>query len=440
MIVKNLTKDGNSVKFDVELTAEEFEKYVSEAYKKNRGRITVPGFRKGKAPRMVIEGMYGAGIFHEEAAENAANDAFAFAVEQEGLRAVGRPGFSNYEVADDKSAVLSFLTDVWPVVKLGQYKGLEAEKETVSVSESEIDEEIERLRKQNARMVSVDRPAENGDTVNIDYAGTRDGAAFEGGSAEKYDLKLGSGSFIPGFEEKLVGISANEERDLELTFPEDYHAAELAGKAVVFHVRCNDVKYEELPELDDEFAKDNDFDTLDLLRADIRSRRESARETAAQNAFTDALIEEAAANMEADIPASMIEEKIDSIVKEYANYMSQQGIRLEDYLKIMGGNLASFRESNRATAERQARTEVLLGAVADAEGIEISEDDLKAEYQSMADAYGLKPEDVEKYVDAGLLTEDLKRRKAIELITSSGVATEPKEKKEIRKPGEGSED
>lgn len=439
MIVKNLTKDGNSVTFDVELTAEEFEKYVSEAYKKNKSRITVPGFRKGKAPRMVIEGMYGADVFHEEAAENGANDAFAFAVEQESLHTVGRPGLSNYTVADDKSAVLSFVTDVWPEVKLGQYKGLEAEKEAVSVEESEIDEEIERLRKQNARMISVERPAENGDTVNIDYTGTKDGTAFEGGSAEKHDLKLGSGSFIPGFEEKLIGIAANEERDLELTFPADYHAKELAGKDVVFHVRCNEVKYEELPALDDEFAKDNDFDTLELLRADIRSRRESARETAAQNAFSDALVEEAISNMEADIPASMIEDRMDSIVNDYANYMAQQGIRLEDYLKMIGSNIGSFRESNRATAERQARTEVLLGAVADAEGIEITDDDLKAEYQSMADAYGLKPEEVEKYVDVKGLTADLKRRKAVEIITSTGVAVEPKEKKEIRKPGDGSE-
>ncbi|MBQ3276022.1 MAG: trigger factor [Oscillospiraceae bacterium] len=436
MIVKNTKREKNTVTFDVELDAAEFEKHVNEAYRKNRGRIMVPGFRKGKAPRMVIEGMYGSDVFYDEAMENAANEAFAFGAEQEKLNTVGRPGMTDSRVTEEKGAVLSFQTDVWPEVTLGQYKGLEAAKESAEVTDEEIAQEVERMRKQNGRLVTVERPAQNGDTVNIDYKGTKDGVAFDGGTAENYNLVLGSGSFIPGFEEKLVGISAQEERDLDLTFPEEYHAADLAGKAVVFHVKCNEVKFEELPELDDEFAKDNDFDTLDALKADIRSRREEQKKAAADNAFADALVEAAIDNMTVEIPASMIEERMDGIMKEYAQYMSQQGIGLEQYLKMIGSDVASFRETTRATAEKQTRTEVLLSAVADAENIQISEDDLKAEYAKMGEAYGMKAEEVEKYVDVEGLKADLRRRKAVDVIAESGVVAVTKAKKTVRKPAD----
>ena len=434
MIVKNTKREKNTVTFDVELDAAEFEKHVNEAYRKSRSRIMVPGFRKGKAPRMVIEGMYGSDVFYDEAVENAANEAFAFGVEQEKLRTVGRPALADSRITEEKGAVLSFQTDVWPEVTLGQYKGLEAEKAPVEVTEEEIAEEVERMRKQNGRLVSVERPAQNGDTVNIDYKGTKDGVAFEGGTADNYNLVLGSNSFIPGFEEKLVGISAGEERDLDLTFPEEYHAADLAGKAVVFHVKCNEVKFQELPELDDEFAKDNDFDTLDALKADIRASREQQKKTAADNAFADALVDAAIGNMTVEIPASMIEERMDGIMNEYAQYMAQQGLGLEQYLKMIGSDAASFRETTRATAEKQTRTEILLSAVADAENIEITEEDLKAEYAKMAEAYGMKAEDVEKYVDAEGLKTDLRRRKAVDVIAESGVAAAPKAKKTVRKP------
>ena len=434
MIVKNSKKETNTVTFDVELDAAEFEKHVNDAYKKNRGRIQVPGFRKGKAPRMIIEGMYGADVFYDEAIENAAQEAFIFGVEQEKLRVVGRPSLTNSTITDEKGAVLSFSTDVYPEVTLGQYKELEAEKEPVEVTEDEITAEVDRMRKQNSRLVTVERPAENGDTVTIDYCGMKDGVAFDGGTAENYNLVLGSNSFIPGFEEKLVGVSAGEERDLDLTFPEEYHAKDLAGQAVVFHVKCNEVKFEELPEADDEFAKDNDFDTLDELKADIRSKKEKEKETAAKNAFADALVEQAVENMTVEIPASMIEERMDSMVNEYAQYMSQQGLGLEDYLKMIGSDVNSFRETTRATAEKQTRTELLLAAVAEAEGVEITDEDLEKEYAEMAEAYGMKVEDVKKYVDAEGLKGDLRRRKAMDAIVDSGKVAAPKAKKAVRKP------
>ena len=426
MIVKNTSKENNTVTFQVELSSAEFEEHVAAAYRKNRSRIQVPGFRKGKASRMVVEGFYGKDVFYEDALEDSANPAFAFGVEQEGLRIVGRPSVTATEITDEKGALLTFSTDVWPEVTLGEYKGLEAEKDSTDVSDEEIDREIERLRKQNARLVSVDRAAENGDTVNIDYAGTKDGVAFDGGTAEGYNLVLGSNSFIPGFEEKLIGIKADEERDLDLTFPEEYHAKDLAGQAVVFHVKCNEVKFEELPAVDDDFAQDNDYDNLDAMKKAITERLQKSKETVANNAFTDRLVNAAAANMTVDIPESMIEEKMDSLMDEYNRYISSQGMRFEQYLQMMGTTYENFRATTRPAAETQTRTEVLLDAVAAAENIEVTEEDLNAEYDKMAETYSMKAEDIKKYVDAEALTEQVRRNKAIAVITDSGVAVAPK--------------
>ena len=426
MIVKNSNRENNTVTFQVELDSAEFEKHVDAAYKKNRGRIQVPGFRRGKASRMVIEGFYGKDVFYEDAMEDAANEAFVFGVEQEKLRAVGRPSLTDMNVTDEKGALLGFSTDVWPEVTLGQYKGLEAEKDPCEVTEEEIDREIEKMRKQNARLITVERPAENGDTVNIDYRGEKDGVAFEGGTAEGYNLVLGSGSFIPGFEEKLIGINAGEERDLELTFPEGYHAKDLAGQAVVFHVKCNEIKFEELPEIDDEFAQDNDFDTVADMRADAKERLHKGKETVAVNAFNDRLVNAAAANMTVDIPTSMIEAQMDSMVEEYSNYIGSQGIPFEQYVKMMGGTVETFRETTRTAATAQVRQEVLLDAVAQAENLEAAEEDIKAEIEKLAQTYSMKAEEVEKYVDKEALAEQIVRRKATAVITDSGIPVAPK--------------
>lgn len=435
MIVKNTNKEKNTVTFDVELDAAEFEKYVEGAYRKARARIMVPGFRKGKAPRMVIEGMYGKDVFHEDAFEGAANEAFAYGVSEEKLETVGRPSMLDAKVTEENGALLSFSTDVYPEVTLGQYKGLEAVKPSVEVTDEEVDSHIERLRKQNGRIVTVERAAQDGDTVNINYCGTLEGIPFDGGTAENQDLVLGSNTFVPGFESQVVGMSAGDERDLDITFPENY-AKDLAGKAVVFHVKCNAVKVEELPELDDEFAKDNDFDTLDELKADIRANAVKEKETSAKNAFEDALVDAAAANMTVDIPASMVEERMDGILNEYARYMANQGLKFEDYLSMIGTDVQKFRETTRPTAEKQTRTELLLTAVAKAENIEITEDDLKAEYEKLAEAYGMKVEDVEKAIDVEGLTAQLRRDRAVALIAESGVAVEKKEEEPAEEKAE----
>ena len=430
MIVKNNNRENNTVTFQVELDSAEFEEHVAAAYRKNRGRIQVPGFRKGKASRMVVEGFYGKDVFYEDAVEDAASGAFIYGVEQEGLRVVGRPSLTNTEITDDKGAVLTFSTDVWPQVTLGQYKGLEAEKDPCDVSEEEIERDIERLRKQNARLITVERPAENGDTVNIDYAGTKDGVAFDGGTAEGYNLVLGSNSFIPGFEEKLIGIAAGEERDLDLTFPENYRAEDLAGQAVVFHVKCNEVKFEELPAVDDDFAQDNDYDDLAAMKTAIEEKLRTGKETVANNAFTDRLVNAAVENMTVDIPESMIEERMDSLMDEYNRYVSSQGMPFDKYLEMMGTTAEGFRATTRPAAEAQTRTSVLLDAVASAEAIEVTDADYDAEYEKMAQTYSMPMEDIKKYVDTESLKEEILRNKAIAVIRDSGVAVAPKAKEE----------
>lgn len=425
MNVKSVEKENGKAKVVVEIDKAEFEQALNKAYAKCRKDIMLPGFRKGKAPRKMVESMYGATVFYEDAVNEIFPDIYTKAIVEQELKAVGSPSVSNMDTPDEGGVVLTIETELYPEVTLGQYKGLEAEKPSVEVTDEEVDGHIERLRKQNARLITVERPAQDGDTVNINYAGMLDGIPFDGGTAENQNLVLGSNTFVPGFESQLVGISAGEERDLDITFPENY-GHDLGGKAVVFHVKCNEVKFEELPELDDEFAKDNDFDTLADLKADIRAKSVEEKEKAAKNAFDDALVDQAVENMIVDMPEGMIEERMDGIVREYAQYMANQGIRIDDYLKMIGTDMKTFRESMRATAEKQARTEVLLAAIAEAENVQISEEDLQAEYEKLGEAYGMKAEDVAKAIDVAGLTADLRRERAMSIISESGVAVEKK--------------
>ncbi|MCD7844468.1 MAG: trigger factor, partial [Oscillospiraceae bacterium] len=292
MIVKNVEKQEKSTTaFEAVCDAAEFEKAINTVYQKNKSQIYIQGFRKGKAPRMVIEGMYGKDVFYEDATEELAPNAFKFAAEELGLRTVGHPAVKNTEVSEEKELTLSFVTAVWPEVTLGQYRGVEAPKASSEVPEEKVAAELAKVQKRNARIVTVERPAQTGDTVVIDYLGTVDGVAFDGGAAEGHNLELGSNSFIPGFEDGVVGMSAGEEKDIDVTFPEAYHAEELAGKAAVFHVKCHEVKQEELPELDDEFAKDvSEFDTLEEYKASLRTRLEESAAAAAEEDFQHNLI------------------------------------------------------------------------------------------------------------------------------------------------------
>ncbi len=427
MIVKNLEKkEKSTVSFDVLCDAAEFEKALNAAYRKNKSKIFVQGFRKGKAPRMIIEGLYGKDVFYEDAADELAPEAFRFGVEQEGLRTVGSPAITDFSVSDDKELTMSFMTAVWPEVTLGEYKGISAPKAKVEITDEKVDEELERVRRRNARIVTAERPAQDGDTAIIDYLGTVDGVPFDGGKDENHGLVLGSGTFIPGFEEQVIGMSVGEEKDLTVTFPEDYHGKELAGKEAVFHVKLNDLKEEIMPDLDDEFAKDvSEFDTLAEYREAIRGRVETVEKDNAESDFQNALIEKACENMTADIPDAMVEDHLDSMVREYDQNMQASGLSLETYLQYMGQTMDAFRGSMRPMAERRAKTEVLLDKIAEVEAIEVTEQEIDEEYEKAADNYQVDLEVVKKAVHVSAIEGDIKSRKAAQIVFDNGVATEP---------------
>ncbi len=427
MIVKNVEKkENNTATFEVEIDAAAFEAAVNKAFLKNRKQISVPGFRKGKAPRMVIEGMYGKDVFYDEAINEIAPDALAFAVEQEKLDTVGRPTIKDMDVSDEKVLTLSFEVALYPPVTLGQYKGLEVEREKVEITDAEVDAEITRVQKRNARIMTAERPAAMGDTAVIDFEGFLDGVPFDGGKGENHSLVLGSHSFIPGFEEQVTGMSAGEEKDIDVTFPEEYHA-DLAGKPAVFHVKCHEVKENILPELDDEFAKDvSEFDTLAEYRESIRKNLQETREKTVERAFRDAVLSKAAELITVEIPEAMVDEQHEIMIRDYANSLMNQGIELEQYLAMMGMDMENFRMNTRPSAARQLRVNLMLDAVAEAEGFEVTDEDIESELQKMADAYKLGIEEVRAAVPVENLRKDILERKAADLICESAIVTEPK--------------
>ena len=427
MIVKNVEKKEKSVvTFVVEADAAEFESAVNRAYLKNKKSIYVPGFRKGKAPRMVVEGMYGADVFHEDAINDVAPSAFEMGVEQEKLNTVGAPSIKDAKVGEDKSLTLTFETAVYPEVTLGAYKGIEAVRPVVEVTDKDVEDELARIQKRNSRLVTVERAAKEGDTAVIDFEGFLDGVAFEGGKGEGHSLELGSGSFVPGFEEQVVGMTAGEEKDIDITFPEDY-AAELAGKAVVFHVKCNEVKENEVPELDDEFAKDvSEFDTLEEYKGSIREDIAKRKNATADSDFHNGLLAQAVANMTVEIPDAMVEEKLDNMMNEYSQNLAMQGYSLEQYLQMLGMDVATFRNVGKSNALRQAQSELLLTAVAEAENIELTAEEIEEEFKKVAEEYSVDLETVKKAVSEDAIKSDMRMRKAAEVIYAAGVPTEPK--------------
>jgi trigger factor len=427
MIVKNVEKkEKSTVSFDVLCDAAEFEKALNAAYLKNKSKIFVQGFRKGKAPRMIIEGMYGKDVFYEEATDELAPTAFTFASEQEKLRTVGTPSVTNVDVSEGKELTISFVTAVWPEVTLGEYKGIEAPRAKVEITEEQVDAEMAKIQKRNARIVAVERPAQNGDTATIDFEGSVDGVPFDGGKGEGYGLVLGSNSFIPGFEDQVVGMTAGEEKDIDVTFPEDYHEASLAGKPAVFHVKVSEVKEEQLPELDDEFAKDvSDFDTLADYRNAVKNRIDVSEKDAAEADFQNALIEKAGDSITAEIPEAMVEEQIDSMIREYDQNLQMNGLNLQMYMQYIGQDINTFRNQCRPTAERRVKTELLLDKIAEVEGIEVTAEEIAEEYQKVADQYDTELATVKSAVPESAIVGDMKARRAAEIIFNTGVPTEP---------------
>ncbi|MGN1002261.1 MAG: trigger factor [Oscillospiraceae bacterium] len=431
MDIKNVEKKENGIlSFQAEIDSAAFEAAVNKAYLKAKKDIYVPGFRKGKAPRMVIEGMYGASVFYEDAVEALAPEAYMTGKEQTGERTVGAPSIRNFNVAEDKTLTIDFEVALYPEVTLGQYKGLEAYRPAVEVSEEEVAKELESVQKRNARIVTVERAAANGDTANIDFDGYKDGVPFDGGKGEGYDLVLGSGSFVPGFEEQVVGMSAGEEKDIDITFPENYHA-DLAGAAVVFKVKVNEVKESQLPELDDEFAKDvSEFDTLDEYKASLKADLEKRKSDAAERDFREAVMEKAVKNMTVTVPEAMVDEQVNLVLEDYARNCAMQGMSLEQYLGMMGVDEATFRQIIRPSALNQVKTEILLEKVAETEGVEISEEDVENEYKSAAETYSMELEQIKANVSAEIVSKDLKMKKATDIIFEAAVATDKPEEEE----------
>ena len=428
MTIKSANRENNKLTVNVEIEKEVFEAGISKAYLKNRKYIAVPGFRKGKAPRKMIENLYGATVFHSDAVEEIFPDVYKEAVTDQGWKTVGQPSVTDMNVREDKTLELTIEVELYPEVELGQYKGLEAPKAAVSVTDEEVEAELDKKAEEVARIVTVERPAAEGDTVVIDYEGKKDGVPFEGGAAEGYELRLGSHSFIPGFEEQLVGASAGEEKDLDLSFPENYHAKELAGAAVVFHVKVHEVKETQVPAKDDELAKDvSEFDTLDELRADLRKQIETRKDEEASRAFESALMEKLAESAKLELPAAMIEEEVDTELQNFDYQLRSQGMSLEQYSKMMGGDLSRLRASIRPSAEKQVRLRTVLTAIAEAEGLEATEEDLNAEYQKLSEQYGMDVEKLKTIIPNEEITTDLKVRKARDLVVAEAVATAPVE-------------
>ena len=405
MSVKSCEKiEKSQVVLTIEVGAPEFEAAIEKAYQKMRKKINVPGFRPGKAPRKIIEGMYGTGVFCEEAINQVYPGAYAQAVEEQKLDDVGYPKIEIVEVGKD-GLTFKALVSVRPEVKLGTYKGLTAAKDVAKVTDKDVDEELKPYIDRATRLVSVDRAAQNGDTVVIDFEGFDNGEAFEGGKGENYDLKLGSGSFVPGFEEQLVGTKAGDEKDLDITFPENYHPG-LAGKAVVFHVKVKEVKEPQAPVVDDEFAKDvSEFDTLEAFRKDLEEKLLDRRQKEAQNDFENAVLDQLVENMECEIPDGMVDVQLDRMMENYAMELQSQGFSMEDYQKMMGVSGDVIRDSARPSALRQVQMQLALTAVAEAEKMEATDEEYEAEIKRMADQYKLEVEQVKAAVPA----EDLKK-------------------------------
>lgn len=428
MSLKSSNKvDTNVWELEVNVDGDTFKDAVTKAYLKQRKNITIPGFRKGKAPRAFIEKYYGEGVFYEDALEAIYPDAVASAIEEAKLEPVDTPYDLEIPEMGNDGVTMKFKVTVKPEVELGEYKGLKATKKSTKVTADEVKAELARMQEQNSTVSDVDdRAVKKNDIVVIDFEGFVDGKAFEGGKAEKYELTIGSNQFIPGFEDQIIGHKIGDEFDVNVKFPEDYQA-DLASKDAVFKIKLHGIKVKDVPALDDEFAKDvSEFDTLDELKKDIKKQLEKRKNDDAENELHNTLLEEVAKGIKAEIPEAMIEKTIDDDVNEYSYRLQSQGLKLETYLKYTGMDMKGFREGFKERAETQVRLNLALEKIIEKEKIEVTEEDIEAEYKKYADAYNMDIDTIKKAVSAESLKPELASRKAIDLIVDSAVVTEEK--------------
>ena len=430
--VNNL-EEKNMVEIEFTVSRGIFDAAVMKAYRKNVAKMNVPGFRKGKAPRNIIEKMYGKGVFYDDALNDVIPDAYEAALKESGADAVSRPEFDVVSINDGEDVVLKAKFYIKPDVTLADYKGLAAERVITQITDEDVDRDIQRVRERNSRLIDItDRPAQDGDTVVIDYKGFADGDQFEGGTAEDHNLKLGSGQFIPGFEDQIIGKNAGEEFDVNVTFPEEYQSEELKGKAAVFQVNLKEIKFSELPELDDEFAKDvSEFDTFAEYKADVRAKIEERNSKASDATLDETLIDSLIAGMEADVPSPMVDNEAENLLRDYDNRLRMQGLDLNTYFQYTGMNLETMREQFRPQAERQVKAQLALEKVAELENIVVEESDIEEEFENISKAYNMELDKVKESVTADMLQGDLKIRKAMKFVRENAVVTDVEKKDEV---------
>ena len=441
MSLKNVTKkEKNAVEIEFSIDKKTFDDEVTRVFKKNVSKMNVPGFRKGKAPRSIIEKMYGKGVFYDEAINNLLPEAYTEAAKESKEDIVSQPEFEIVSI-DDDGVVLKATVYVKPEVAIEGYKGIEVEKTVKKATAEDVDHELEHARQRNARTLDVtDRAAQMGDNAIIDYEGFADGVAFEGGKGEKHDLKLGSGQFIPGFEDQIVGHNIGDAFDVNVTFPAEYHADNLAGKEAVFKVVLHELKTTELPELYDEFAKEaSEFDTLDEYNADIKAKIQERNEKEAENHVEEQIIDALIEKLQADIPEAMIETEAENLLRDYDNNLRMQGMSLADFVKYTGMSLDNMREQFKPRAERQVKTRLALEKIAEIEKIEVSEQETEDEFKRIADMYHIDLEEVKKSIEADNLKKDIAVQKAVDLVKAEAVVVKAKAKKETKKEAEGEE-
>ena len=419
-------KEGNKVTLKITVDNNKFEEAVNKAYNKTKGKYNIPGFRKGKAPKVVIETQYGKGVFYNDAIDMLFPEIYPQAIKELNIDPIDRPDLDIEEISKDNGLVMVVNVEVKPEFELGAYKGIEISKVDNTVSEEEVELSLNEMVNKNARLISVEGKAlENGDTAVIDFEGFENGVAFEGGKGENYDLVIGSNSFIPGFEDQLVGKKAGEEVEVNVTFPETYHAENLAGKPVVFNVKVNDVKVKEVPALDDEFAKDTtEFETLAELRADVKAKLEEQAKNAADAEMRNALVEKVSANTEVEVPEAMIQHQIDNMLMELNYQLQYQGLNLQQLLEMTGRGVEELREERRADAERLVKSSLILEAIAEKENVEVNEADVDAELEKMAAMYNMEVEKIKsslRETDIEDIKGQIKIRKTIDLLVENAT-------------------
>lgn len=421
-----ISKENNIAKFTMEITAEEFENAVIGVYKEQKGRFAIDGFRKGKAPRSIIEKRYGEGIFFEDAINNLFAENYPTAITELELDVIDRPEADFSEIKKGEGFTVTIEVACYPDVEVKDYKGVEISKIELEVTDADVDTAVESLARRNSRMVTVeDRPAQDGDMVLIDYEGWVGDNQFEGGTAERYPLKLGSGTFIPGFEEQLIGVSTGEEKDVTVTFPEEYHEESLAGAEAIFKCKVHEIKYEDVPEIDDEFVKDvSEFDTLDELKADERRKLEEENKKNAENAMRNSAIEKVYEANDIEVPDAMVETEIDSMMNEFDQQLRSQGMDLEGYFKYLGQDADDFRGQLKEDALKRVKTRMIVSAIAEQEGFEASDEEVDQEVEAMAKAYGMEADVVKGMLgdeNLKMIAGDIKNRKAIDCIYDNAV-------------------